>query len=117
MSQKLSKELEALEKINHTLCLNSHRIEFGVDEDNIDCKNVEEFVECYNITRKYLKALQIIIEKNVQIGALKYWNRTYKGKLTYQTYLDILEDCELGGKLTEEEFELVIEVVPCTMKD
>lgn len=64
-----------------------------------------------NIIEKDLKALEIIKEKNVQIGALKYWNRTYKGKLAYQNYLEILEDCELGGKLTKEEFEIVMEVL------
>ena len=55
--------------------------------------------------------LEIIKDKNVNIRALKYWNKTYKGKLTYQNYLDILEDCDLGEKLTQEEFDLLKEVL------
>ena len=67
----MSKALEALEKINHTLCLNSHKIEFGVDEDSIDCKNVEEFVECYNTIRKYLTSHKDIEEAfGIDLGIL-----------------------------------------------
>lgn len=73
-----------------------------LNNHNLPCANCKE-----------LKVLKIIIEKNVQIGALKFWSKTYKGKLTYQDYLGILEDCELGGKLTEEEFELVMDVILC----
>ena len=60
---------------------------------------------------KELKALEIIKEKNIQIKTLKSWNKNYNGKLTYQNYLDILEDCDLGDKLTEEEFDLVKEIL------
>ena len=51
----MSKELEALEKLNHTICLNSPTIKWGIDEyDHIDCKSESEFVKCYNIIRKAL---------------------------------------------------------------
>ena len=52
----MSKELEALEKLNHTICLNSPTIKWGIDTyDHIDCKDDKEFVKCYNIIRKALK--------------------------------------------------------------
>ena len=88
----MSKELEALEKIVDTYYI-----------DNMD-KEI-------SIIEKALKALEIIKEKNVNIRALKSWNKTYKGKLTYQNYLDILEDCDLGEKLTQEEYDLLKEVL------
>ena len=60
--------------------------------------------------QKKLKAFEIIKEKNVNVAALMFWNTTYKykGKLSYQIYLDILEDCDLGEKLTQEEFDLLM---------
>ena len=88
----MSKELEALAKIVDTYYI-----------DNMD-KEI-------SIIGKALKALEIIKEKNVNIRALKSWNKTYKGKLTYQNYLDILEDCDLGEKLTQEEYDLLKEVL------
>lgn len=48
--------LEALEKLNHTICLNSAVIKWGVDEDdNIDCVDEYEFAKCYTIIRNALK--------------------------------------------------------------
>ena len=88
----MSKELEALNKIVDTYYI-----------DNMD-KEI-------SIIEKALKALEIIKEKNVNIRALKSWNKTYKGKLKYQNYLDILEDCDLGEKLTQEEYDLLKEVL------
>lgn len=57
------KGLEALEKIDHTICLNNlaKNIVWNIDkEDKIDCENVEQFIECYDIIEKELKALEII---------------------------------------------------------
>ena len=52
----MSKELEALEKLNHTICLNSPVIKWSIDEyDHIDCKDEKEFVKCYNIIEKALE--------------------------------------------------------------
>ncbi|HKM30260.1 MAG TPA: hypothetical protein VJZ51_05855 [Bacilli bacterium] len=52
----MSKELEALEKLNHTICLNSPTIKWGIDTyDHIDCKDEKEFVKCYNIIEQALK--------------------------------------------------------------
>ena len=42
--------------MNHTICLNSPTIKWGIDTyDHIDCKDEKEFVKCYNIIRKALK--------------------------------------------------------------
>lgn len=105
----MSKELEALEKINHTLCLNSHKIEFGVDEDSIDCKNVEDFVECYNTIRKYLKALKIIRDKKVDVEQI-IENPDREKVIWYNTsFTGVL--CEGWRMLSQEEYDLVREVL------
>ena len=67
--------------------------------------------ECYDIVIKDLEVLEILKKKNINIRALKSWNKTYKGKLTYQNYLDILDDCDLGEKLTQEEYDILKEVL------
>lgn len=93
----MSKELEALECI-------------VVDLTPIAKEHNKEEIEQ---VKKSLEVLDIIKNKNVNIRALKSWNKTYKGKLTYQNYLDILEDCDLGEKLTQKEFALLKEVLLC----
>ena len=102
----MNKELEALEKINHTLCLNSHRIEFGVDEDSIDCKNIEEFVECYNTIRKYLTAHKDI-EKELGIDLITLFkavkNGFYDNEENYYKPYDYLIDLE--SSCLRENFE------------
>ena len=72
-----------------------------------------EFVCDYRIDniRRDLEVLEILKKKNINIRALKSWNKTYKGKLTYQNYLDILDDCDLGEKLTQEEYDILKEVL------
>ena len=67
--------------------------------------------ECYDTVIKDLEVLEILKKKNINIRALKSWNKTYKGKLTYQNYLDILDDCDLGEKLTQEEYDILKEVL------
>ena len=67
----MSKELEALEKLNHTICLNSPTIKWGIDKyDHIDCKDEEEFVKCYNIIRKALiqqaKQDKILVRRSME---------------------------------------------------
>ena len=84
--------LEALEKIDHTVCLNLNNgtLKFGLDEyDNCDCKDFEEFDECYTLIEKSLKALKIIVKKaNVRLfemGERYYFkkNSNIKFRTTY----------------------------------
>lgn len=58
-----------------------------------------------------IMAIKIVTKKNVDILALDYWIRVFNGKLTYKTYLGILKDYNLGGKLTQEEFKIVKKVL------
>lgn len=51
-------ELKALEKINHTICLNYNNktLKFGIDcYDHIDCNNADEFIDCYNTIKSALE--------------------------------------------------------------
>lgn len=64
----MSKELEALEKLNHTICLNSPTIKWGIDTyEHIDCKDDKEFVKCYNIIRKAIARNEPMKVKRVLI--------------------------------------------------
>lgn len=66
----MSKELEALEKIDHTICLNVNEqtLKFGLDDlDHVDCKDVYELFDCYDVVKSALvqaekehKALEIL---------------------------------------------------------
>lgn len=54
----MNKELEALEKINHTICLNNleHNIKWALDKyDNCDCRDFTEFAKCYDTIETALK--------------------------------------------------------------
>lgn len=55
----MKEELEALEKIDHTVCLafnENNNALFNKDKyEHIDCKDIYEFVECYDIVEKALK--------------------------------------------------------------
>ena len=120
----MSKELDALEKIDHTVCLNLNNktLKFGLDEyDNCDCKDFEEFDECCAVIEKALKeweiwkdaletgeyecpekkALEIIKEKDVDIIALRI-------ATSLEQY-----NCKEDGRcpLTQEEYDLLKEVL------
>ena len=59
-----------------------------------------------------MEILRIIKEKDIDIRVLKWWLKIYKNngkELTYQDYLAILKDCDLGDKLTKDEFDLLKE--------
>lgn len=80
----MSKELEALEKLNHTICLNNceKTLKFGIDDDeHIDCKDVYEFVDCYNIIEQALKKLSAYrkIEKELGIGLITLFKALKNG--------------------------------------
>ncbi len=62
LEKRLTPE-EALEKIDHTICLNynEHTIKFGLDKykdgprgDSCDCESFEEFCNCFNIIEEAL---------------------------------------------------------------
>ena len=84
----MSKELEALEKLNHTICLNSPVIKWSIDEyDHIDCKDEKEFVKCYNIIEQALDQYE---KQEKEISAL--------GRL-----------CEYQDKLIAKQNEYIIQ--------
>lgn len=57
----MSKELKAYFKIDHTLCLNSQNIKFGIDADeHIDCQNIDELVNCLETIKKALEERESI---------------------------------------------------------
>ncbi len=80
--------LEALEKLDHTLCMNSNEgnLKFGIDtyeNPSCDCKDVDEMVDCLEIVKQDLqdleeikKAFKPVIQKILDnIDALKdYYN-------------------------------------------
>lgn len=70
----MSKELEALEKIDHTVCLNINNktLKFGLDnEEHIDCQSVEEFVECYDTIEIALKDYEKLKEEKLLLSACR----------------------------------------------
>ena len=100
----MSKGLEALEKIDHTICLNTinQTLKFGLDEyDGCDCKNIEEFAEAYDVIEKELEALEIIREKKVCVVWLKNGLSAYNNTCA-------LYDLPI---LNEEEYDILKEVL------
>lgn len=66
----MSKVLDALEKINHTICLNLNekRLKFNLDKyESCDCENLKEFVDCYCLIEQALKILEGI-EESLKYG-------------------------------------------------
>lgn len=103
MNKKLS-PLEALEKIDNTVCLN--HLAFGVDKyDHCDCRSIEDFVDCYDTIEKSLKAFEIIKVKEVDWFSIKYTTSVelynYRMKTSGFTYAHRL--------LTKEEYDLLKE--------
>ena len=94
---------EALEKIDHTICLafnENNNALFGKDKyDHIDCKDIDEFVDCYDIIEKDLEVLEIIKNKKVNLEYLKCCD-------IYEQYKTI---CSYWDEITETEFNLIKE--------
>lgn len=73
------KSKEALEKIDHTLCLNSLSLRFDIDDEyHIDCKDTYEMIDCIETIQEALEQkekqdtfLSLLIEKGVDINAVK----------------------------------------------
>ena len=104
--------IEAYNKIDNTLCLNSQNLKFNIDtEEHIDCKNTEEMVKCLETISKQLEALEIIKKKRVDVNYLKLCfvdNSPYfeNGLEEYNTFREDEEE-----QLTQEEFELLKELL------
>ena len=70
---------QALEKLDHTLCLNSSSLKFGIDnEDHIDCRDTYEMIDCIETLQEALDQkekqdsfLSLLIEKGVDISSIK----------------------------------------------
>lgn len=66
----MSKSLEALEKIDHTICLNNlaKNIVWNFDkEEKCDCENIDQFMDCYDSIEKELEANEILKSHIVEI--------------------------------------------------
>ena len=47
--------LEALSKLDNTICLNSQSLKFKLDDDeHIDCESIDEAIECIDIVKRAL---------------------------------------------------------------
>lgn len=94
---------EALEKLDHTLCLNSLSLRFSIDEDyHIDCKDADEMVDCIETLQEALEQkekqdtfLSLLIEKGVDISAIK-------ATKNYMEYNDFV--AWVCPQLTEDEY-------------
>lgn len=105
------KGLEMLEKIDHTICLNSlsKHIEWNVDkEENIDCKSIEEFIECYDIIKKELEEKEEL-KKVLEILKSKVKFEVNDKNLFgfKQTNLVVNKDIFGSVSLTPEEYDLL----------
>lgn len=110
----MSKALEALEKLNHTICfnINEKTLKFSLDKyDNCDCKDINDFVNCYQTIEKSLKVVDIIRSKLVDFNKVNRAEHNWKedGCSSPVEYYNegIVDYCQL----TEEEYDLLKEVV------
>lgn len=101
---------EALEKLDNTLCLNSPVINFNIDdEDNIDCKDIDEMIECLETIERDLEVLEAIKDikdidliallnaKFVYVATFDYWRWNSRDK----------QQCKKGdvGAIEEKRIE------------
>lgn len=131
----MSKGLEALEKIDHTICLNEHNIKWDIDKyDHCACIDINEFVECYEIIEKELKDYESYkgFLDNIEKGAVTYtprdtWEEERKqlkaieilrNKKVNLEYLKCCENyeqyktiCSYWNEITEQEFNSLKEVL------
>jgi hypothetical protein len=78
------KEKEALEKLNHTICLNANTggIKWGVDTDeHIDCVSVDEFCDCYDVLDKVVAKAEPMKVNNYYNGFAKCKCKTLVNEL------------------------------------
>lgn len=110
--------LDAYEKLDHTLCLNSSRdLKFNIDTDNqVDCKNLDEMVSCLETVKDRLvtcgtydhlaKAKQNVINifftKRIDKISLRIYN-------SVTDYNNTIKKYESYDELTEDEFKALKE--------
>ena len=103
-----TKPIEALWKIDHTICMNSNdkRIEWnidkpkdypegGYDEKDTDCKSFDDFCDCYDIIETALKDFEEL-KKGIA------WR-----KAEYKKELDSGVDCD-GEPLGETNRKIIL---------
>ena len=88
----IERALDCLEKIDHTVCLNTcdGNMHFGIDEyEHIDCASIEDFVMCYDTVARCLDevAKNYFMLKEIFKGACTI--NSYSG---YQTIEMTLND-------------------------
>ena len=93
----MNKELEALER------LKNHTISYVGSDYKVSTDSREEQIKDLELIEKELKALEIIKEKEVNVFIF-----LHSGDL--ETYNNMVED---NRKLTQEEFDLLKEVLKC----
>lgn len=122
------KPLEAWNKLDHTLCLNSPAFIFNIDDErlygtefageydpnNTDCKSMDEMVDCMNVIEKTLKAFEIIKKKGLTKNEIFMIKMSYPYNEFKETTTDLYgvgySEYSLLLK-TKEEYELLKEVL------
>lgn len=90
------KDKEALEKLDHTLCLNSLLLRFSIDNDyHIDCKDADEMVDCIETLQEALEQK----EKQDKILEILKKCEDDKHSLYYVYVLNALS----SGKITQDD--------------
>ena len=89
------KDKEALEKLDHTLCLNSLLLRFNIDDEyHTDCKDAEEMVDCIETVQEALdqKEKQDKILSILKENAIKYVNEINKDVKSIQITITTCDD-------------------------
>lgn len=90
---------EAYDKIDNTLCLNSQKLEFNIENEGIDCKDVHEMIDCLDTLDDAVQAIAIIKDY-----VFPYHPMGDEAEPNYYClYLGENEEVEI----TEEQYELL----------
>lgn len=111
----MSKELDALEKLGHTISLafnENNKAIFNKDQfGHNDCKDAKEFMKCYSIVEKELKEheqleklLKNIFDKDSDL-CLEDWTH-YDGHHSY--HIVVGEGEFLDIQISKEEYDLLV---------
>ena len=129
------KLLEAFNKLDHTLCLNSPILKFNIDDERLygtpmfegeydpsdtDCKSMDEMMDCLNIVEEALNEYEDANRERIENAlAIKAFEIIKKKGLSheeifwiedncpYARYLDLFSDYPAKTIKTEEEYELL----------
>ena len=104
---------EAYDKIDNTLCLNSLKLEFNIDkEEHIDCKDVEEMVDCLDTISDLVDIEEDVFETIIHIEKEDIKDRSInlnylylKSCYSYMCSFFYYDDYGKTWALTEEELE------------